>query len=85
MENIANFTRAIKTYGLSDAETFQTVDLYEKMNLHQVILCIFALGRKVNHIIVFLFVKRKLILFFEKKTNNLGSKKWNTWIRSQRK
>ena len=48
MENIAQFCRAAQTYGLSSAEIFQTVDLYERMNLHQVILCLFALGRKVN-------------------------------------
>lgn len=62
MENISRFAQAAKAYGLSDAETFQTVDLYEKMNLHQVILCLFALGRKVNDFISFLFL-RKLILF----------------------
>ncbi len=48
MENIARFAQAARAYGLSDSETFQTVDLYEKMNLHQVILCLFALGRKVR-------------------------------------
>ncbi|CAF1156370.1 unnamed protein product [Adineta ricciae] len=48
MENISRFTQAARSYGLSDSETFQTVDLYEKMNLHQVVLCIFALGRKVQ-------------------------------------
>jgi hypothetical protein len=48
MENIARFAQAARTFGLSDSETFQTVDLYEKMNLHQVILCLFALGRKVH-------------------------------------
>ncbi|CAF3146989.1 unnamed protein product [Rotaria socialis] len=48
MENIARFAEAAKTYGLSDTETFQTVDLYEKMNLHQVIVCLFALGRKAQ-------------------------------------
>ncbi len=48
MENISRFAQAARAYGLSDSETFQTVDLYEKMNLHQVILCLFALGRKVN-------------------------------------
>ncbi|CAF0730037.1 unnamed protein product [Adineta steineri] len=48
MENISRFAEAAKNFGLSDAETFQTVDLYEKMNLHQVILCLFALGRKVQ-------------------------------------
>ena len=52
MENIARFTHAARTYGLSDCETFQTVDLYEKMNLHQVILCLFALGRKVKFILL---------------------------------
>ena len=51
MENIARFAQAARAYGLSDAETFQTVDLYEKMNLHQVILCLFALGRKVMSIL----------------------------------
>ena len=53
MENIACFARAAQNYGLSDAELFQTVDLYEKMNLHQVILCLFALGRKVTIDLVF--------------------------------
>lgn len=48
MENISRFAQAARAYGLSDAETFQTVDLYERMNLHQVVLCLFALGRKVN-------------------------------------
>ena len=53
MENIACFARAAQNYGLSDAELFQTVDLYEKMNLHQVVLCLFALGRKVTIDLVF--------------------------------
>jgi len=53
MENISRFAQAARAYGLSDSETFQTVDLYEKMNLHQVILCLFALGRKVNYLIHF--------------------------------
>lgn len=40
------FTRACKEYGLNDAETFQTVDLFDGENLHQVCVCIHALGRK---------------------------------------
>ncbi|CAF1116259.1 unnamed protein product [Adineta steineri] len=48
MENIARFGQAARAFGLSDSETFQTVDLYEKMNLHQVVLCLFALGRKAQ-------------------------------------
>jgi hypothetical protein len=75
MENISRFAQAARTYGLSDSETFQTVDLYEKMNLHQVILCLFALGRKV---ISFHFsTKHNLFL--------LGSKTRYTWFRSKRK
>jgi hypothetical protein len=63
MENIARFAQAARAYGLSDSETFQTVDLYEKMNLHQVILCLFALGRKVKELKKknFFFNKNKLL------------------------
>ena len=48
MENIELFTRACKDYGLTDAETFQTVDLWDGENLHQVCLCLHALGRKAQ-------------------------------------
>jgi hypothetical protein len=47
MENIEMFTKACKEYGLTDAETFQTVDLWDGENMHQVCICIHALGRKV--------------------------------------
>ena len=47
MENIEMFTKACKDYGLTDAETFQTVDLWDGENMHQVCICIHALGRKV--------------------------------------
>ena len=36
MENIEMFTKASKEYGLLDAETFQTVDLWDGQNIHQV-------------------------------------------------
>jgi hypothetical protein len=61
MENIARFGQAARAYGLSDSETFQTVDLYEKMNLHQVILCLFALGRKVKLFLKKFFIKNKIL------------------------
>lgn len=48
MENIEMFTKACKEYGLIDAETFQTVDLWDGENLHQVCLCLHALGRKAQ-------------------------------------
>jgi hypothetical protein len=48
MENIDLFTRACKDYGLIDSETFQTVDLWDGENMHQVCVCIQALGRKAQ-------------------------------------
>lgn len=45
MENIANFLSAIEAYGVSRNDLFQTVDLYEKVNMVQVINTIHALGR----------------------------------------
>lgn len=48
MENINNFLSACEKYGVSKTDQFQTVDLYEKQNLWQVVLCIYALGRKAQ-------------------------------------
>ncbi|XP_045195626.1 myophilin-like [Mercenaria mercenaria] len=48
MECIGQFLNAIDRYGVTKAETFQTVDLYEKQNLAQVVTTLHALGRKVN-------------------------------------
>lgn len=39
---------AARAYGLTDAELFQTIDLFEKRNIAQVTQCIFALGRHVS-------------------------------------
>jgi len=48
MENINNFLSACEKYGLSKTDLFQTVDLYEQQNMWQVVLCLYALGRKVS-------------------------------------
>jgi len=48
MENITNFLTACEKYGVNKTDLFQTVDLYEKQNLWQVVLTIFALGRKAQ-------------------------------------
>ena len=48
MENIGNFLAACELYGLTKADLFQTVDLYEAENMPQVINGIHALGRKVQ-------------------------------------
>ena len=47
MENIGNFLEACYAYGVLKTDTFQTVDLYEKQNMAQVVCGIHALGRKV--------------------------------------
>lgn len=46
MENINNFQKAIKDYGVADIDVFQTVDLYEKKDIATVTNTIFALGRE---------------------------------------
>lgn len=48
MENIGKFLEACEKYGLNKTDLFQTVDLYEKQNVWQVVLTIHALGRKAQ-------------------------------------
>lgn len=48
MENINNFLTACEKYGVAKTDLFQTVDLYENQNLWQVVLALFALGRKAQ-------------------------------------
>lgn len=48
MELIEMFIRKAKEFGVPDHEAFQTVDLYEDQNLHQVVICLQSLGRKAN-------------------------------------
>ncbi|XP_076653395.1 muscle-specific protein 20 transgelin [Halictus rubicundus] len=45
MENINAFQKALKDYGVDDVDVFQTVDLWEKKDIAQVITTLFALGR----------------------------------------
>ena len=44
------FQAAIRKYGVPDEEIFQTADLFERRNISQVTLCIFALARIVSSI-----------------------------------
>jgi hypothetical protein len=48
MENINNFLTACEKYGVAKTDLFQTVDLFESQNMWQVVLAIFALGRKAQ-------------------------------------
>jgi len=50
MENIGNFLSACEALGANKIDLFQTVDLYEKQNIPQVINGIFTLGRKASKI-----------------------------------
>lgn len=45
MENLAAYQKAVKKYGMSDEEIFQTVDLFEARNVKQVAISLMALGR----------------------------------------
>ena len=51
MENINNFSKAIKAYGVPDIDVFQTVDLWEQKDVSQVTSTLFALGRAVSFLL----------------------------------
>ena len=61
MENLNKFQQAVKKYGVSDLDVFQSVDLVERRNIPQVTQCIMALGRSVRYDIWFW---NKIINFF---------------------
>ena len=48
MENIGFFLNACEEYGCTKLDLFQTTDLYDNQNMHQVICAIHALGRKAR-------------------------------------
>lgn len=48
MENIANFLTFVKSYGIPEDETFQTVDLYEEGDIASVLQTIVSLSRYVH-------------------------------------
>jgi hypothetical protein len=54
---------AARSYGLGDAELFQTIDLFEKHNIPQVTQCIFALGRNVSDTFVIIIMHLHVCLF----------------------
>lgn len=43
-----SFQGAIKAYGVPDIDVFQTVDLWEKKDIAQIVSTLFALGREVS-------------------------------------
>lgn len=45
---VNRFQAAIKNYGVPQEEIFQTADLFERRNIPQVTLCLYALGRIVS-------------------------------------
>ena len=69
MELIELFLQKAREFGVPDHEMFQTVDLYERQNLHQVTVCLQALGRKVHVCHYFSFLHSMLI---QKSNTNLA-------------
>lgn len=51
------FQAALKKYGVPEEEIFQTADLFERRNIPQVTLCLYALARLVR-IDLFSFIMR---------------------------
>lgn len=47
MSFLVRFQKALKDYGVDDVDVFQTVDLWEKKDIAQVVTTLFALGRTV--------------------------------------
>lgn len=47
-DNLNQFQIAARDYGLPEADLFQSVDLYDRHNISQVTMTIFALGRHVH-------------------------------------
>jgi hypothetical protein len=45
MENVQRFQAFLKKYGVPEEEIFQTADLFERRNIAQVTLCLYALAR----------------------------------------
>uniref|UniRef100_M4BX42 Calponin-homology (CH) domain-containing protein n=1 Tax=Hyaloperonospora arabidopsidis (strain Emoy2) TaxID=559515 RepID=M4BX42_HYAAE len=48
MENVSSFIKACRVMGVSEFDLFETVDLFERKDLGNVVRCIFALGRAVQ-------------------------------------
>lgn len=58
MENIQRFQAAVKKYGVPQEEIFQTADLFERRNIPQVTLSLYALGRIVSKVFFHVFQKQ---------------------------
>lgn len=58
------FQKALKEYGVDDVDVFQTVDLWEKKDVAQVVTTLFALGRTVRFLIIN-FYKNFAIIFLQ--------------------
>lgn len=47
MDNISNFLKAIKKFGVLPSDTFETLDLFEMKDLNIVVQCLFALSKVI--------------------------------------
>ena len=73
MENIGHFLNAAEELGCNKTDLFQTVDLYEKTNMWQVVCGIHAFGRKVLlifYILLYVTTFNNLIQYDHSMMNN---------------
>lgn len=64
MENVQRFQAFLKKYGLPEEEIFQTADLFERRNVPQVTLTLYALGRYVSIIGNIFYLKYGIIFVY---------------------
>lgn len=77
MENIQRFQAAVKKYGVPEEEIFQTADLFERRNIPQVTLSLYALGRIVSLVQKFLLhFSNCFLLRRRKSTPSLPAPPW---------
>lgn len=48
MENVSNFLKACRSFGVAEFDLFETVDLYEQKDLGVVVRCLHSLGRAIQ-------------------------------------
>ena len=59
----SRFQAACRKYGVCDEEIFQTADLFERRNIRQVCLCLYALARTVIFLSSELNGKNLILIF----------------------
>ncbi len=48
MENISNFLKACRAFGVPEHDLFETVDLYDEKDMNVVLVCLLSLSRNIQ-------------------------------------